>query len=105
MSQQLKTMSAEALTAEPGKTLRLVLIEWLDSFGCSSTWEELAGDAPEPLLCRSVGYLLHDTTSCKVIVPHVTQDDSHAPLQGCGDMTIPACAIRKMVDLSITIAP
>lgn len=80
--------------------MRLVMVEWVDSFGCSTEWAELDGEAsPEPMVCRSVGWLLHDGDTCKVIVPHVA-DVSDAKQQGCGDMTIPAECIRKMVDLA-----
>ncbi len=35
--------------------MRLVLIEWVDSFGCSSNWQELAEDYDvKPIVCRSV---------------------------------------------------
>jgi hypothetical protein len=79
---------------------RLVLIEWEDSFGCSASWENIDGPAPSPLRCRSVGWLIHDTDSCKVVVPHVTEPHDSAVRQGCGDMTIPARAILRVVDLS-----
>jgi len=81
-------------------TMRLVLVDWLDSFGCSSDWQQMEGCRPTVLHCRSVGWLLHDGEECKVIVPHIS-DANHnaAPQQGCGDMTIPTCAIVKMIDL------
>ena len=80
--------------------LRLVLIEWVDAFGCSPDWADLDDSRAEPLICRSVGWLLHDTPTCKVVVPHVTNtDDPTITPQGCGDMTIPSCAVTRMIDL------
>ncbi len=65
--------------------MRLVLIEWLDSLGCSSSWQSLKGSRAEPLLCRSVGWLLHDTETCKVGVPHITNaTDSGVTPKGAG---------------------
>ena len=82
--------------------MRLVFIEWVDSFGCSSSWQSLEGSIPSLLKCRSVGWLLHDTEECKVIVPHISdQNHSQTSQQGCGDMTIPTRAIVKMVDIVI----
>ena len=82
--------------------MRLVLIEWLDSFGCSSDWQILESCNPKPLVCRSVGWLFYDGDDCKVIVPHVSDPaNEHAPPQGCGDMTIPAKAIVEIVDLPV----
>ena len=80
--------------------MRLVLIEWLDSLGCSSEWSSLEGSRATPLVCRSVGWLLHDTEACKVLVPHITNpSDPDVKPQGCGDMTIPTCAVTRMIDL------
>ena len=81
--------------------MRLVLVEWIDSFGCSSDWAELDGEAqPEPMVCRSVGWLLADGGDCKVIVPHIA-DVPDAKQQGCGDMAIPVACIRRLVDLEV----
>lgn len=81
--------------------LRLVLIEWLDAFGCSSTWEEVGDVHPRAMRCRSVGWLVHDGEDCKVVVPHLSEaDHDDVKQQGCGDMTIPTCTIRYMVDLT-----
>ncbi|QDU67728.1 hypothetical protein [Engelhardtia mirabilis] len=80
--------------------MRLVLIEWLDSFGCASRWSfiEEPESPPEPKVCRSVGWLAHDGETCKVILPHVAFDDGE-PEQAMGDMTIPTCAVVRIVDL------
>jgi len=80
--------------------VRLVLVEWEDSLGCSSSWAPLEDSDPKVLLCRSVGWLLHDGDQCKTIVPHVTEQMTGIDRQGCGDMTIPTAAIRQIVDLS-----
>ena len=75
--------------------MRLVLIEWLDSYGCSSVWQKLSDCDAEVMICQSVGWLLHDGDECKVVVPHVAGEAD----QGCGDMTIPSKAISRIVDL------
>ncbi len=80
--------------------MRLVLIEWLDSCGCSADWRSLDGYEARPLICRSVGWLLHDADDCKVIVPHVSESEPQASSQGCGDMTIPTAAVRSVTDLA-----
>lgn len=82
------------------KNTRLVLIKWADSYGCSPRWEDLDGCDPQSLICYSVGWLVHDGPDCKVIVPHITDPNSNVvKRQGCGDMTIPARAILRLVDL------
>lgn len=80
--------------------MRLVLVEWMDSYGCSSEWQPIAGCNPKALRCQSVGWLLHDGDDCKVIVPHLSDaEHSQAEQQGCGDMTIPTQAILKISDI------
>ncbi len=76
--------------------MRLVLIEWIDSFGCSSTWQKLEANDPKPLNCQSVGWLLHDGKKCKVIVPHITKPEDGFSQQGMGDLTIPSKVIRSI---------
>ena len=76
--------------------MRLVLIEWLDSYGCSSDWQSLDSVNVQTMTCKSVGWLLHEDERYKVIVPHVSDGTN----QGCGDMTIPAAAIVSLRDLA-----
>ena len=84
---------------EPPANMRLVLIEWVDTFGCSTEWQEICDLSPTVLCCRSVGWLAYDGEDCKVIIPHLSKSHESAPPQGCGDMTIPTCAIRSIKDL------
>lgn len=79
---------------------KLVLIEWVDSYGCSSDWRSIEGCDPKPTVCRSVGWLVHEDEKCKTIVPHICEQEG----QGCGDMTIPTEAIKSVVALG-QIAP
>lgn len=80
--------------------MRLVLIEWLDSYGCSTNWQELADCNPDVLKCQSVGWLLYDGDECKVIVPHLSEHGhANTAPQGCGDMAIPTQAVVRIVDL------
>lgn len=87
--------------------MRLVLVEWVDSLGPGGTWAELTDLPPEIAICRSVGWLLHDTDACKVLVPHVIEaaPQARAKRQGAGDMTIPTAAIRRIVDLPDPTSP
>ena len=85
------------------KEYRLVYIEWEDSYGCSPDWEDLENCQPVPMVCRSVGWLIHDDEKCKVVVPHMNEPDHPNAFkrQGCGDMTIPTAAVVKVVDLKV----
>lgn len=75
------------------------MVEWWDSFGCSSSWEEIDDiPKPKPMLCRSVGWIVRESKSSVVIVPHIAEIP-HRSNQGCGDMLIPKCAIKTTVSL------
>jgi hypothetical protein len=78
----------------------LVCIEWEDSLAGTAGWSETSGAQPTAMVCRSVGWLVYDGKDCKLIVPHLSAPDHpNAKEQGCGDMTIPASSIRRIVKL------
>lgn len=72
--------------------MKLVYVEWWDSYGCASNWSDFPESDPKPLLCRSVGWMAYETAKCVVIVPHMAP----ALNQGMGDMCIPRCAIHRI---------
>lgn len=43
--------------------IRLVLIEWLDSFGCSASWQELGNCTAEPLCKSEDGWRMTETVA------------------------------------------
>lgn len=79
----------------------LVICEWEDSSGCSSSWQFVEPDVePELMTCKSVGWLLRKNKKCIVVVPHLSTNTVIAGQQGCGDMTIPTAAIRSIKRLN-----
>jgi hypothetical protein len=77
-------------------------IEWEDSYGCSSDWQEIHPEGePQLMICHSFGWVIRQNKKCVVIVPHLSQNIHAAPQQGCGDMTIPRASIRRMTRLAI----
>jgi len=82
---------------------RLVLIRWVDSYGCGAVWNELESAKAFLHECVSVGWIVKDSADAVVVVPHLSPqcDDIGAEEQGCGDMTIPICAIRSIEDVSV----
>jgi hypothetical protein len=78
---------------------RLVLVEWEDSHG-DGHWHDLDVNIDDrALVCRSVGWLMLDGERAKVVAPHLSEQDTGAPYQGSGIMTIPARAVLRMIDL------
>lgn len=80
---------------------KLVLIEWFDSYGCSSSWVRITEDMhPTPLICCSVGWLVYEDEKCLTVIPHLTEaNHENAARQGCGDMTIPRAAVHSIKEL------
>ena len=80
--------------------MKLVLVEWTDSYGCAATWEPIPDELePSLAICRSVGWLVYQDADAVVVVPHLSETSRNAARHGCGDMTIPAKAINRMVAL------
>lgn len=78
-----------------------VFIEWEDSYGCSSDWQNLpVGGTSETMICRSVGWILRRSRRNVTIVPHMAQNERLGVDQGCGDMVIPLAAIVRVVQLN-----
>jgi hypothetical protein len=90
------------MTKPPNPPYPLVYIEWDDSFTLShrAHWQDVVNQAPEPITCRSVGWLTHDGKRHKIVMPHLTQPDEDS-WQGCGHMVIPAAVIVKLVRLRL----
>ena len=78
---------------------RLIYIEWEDSC-LGDGWEWLSREKKdEPLICKSIGWLLLDGENTKIVSPHLADKDSGGSYQGSGVMTIPVRAIVRMVEI------
>lgn len=84
--------------------MKLVLVEWIDSYGCGTNWETVDDMmAITPHYCKSVGWIVKETDEMILVVPHISPDngDIGAKLSGCGDMAIPVCSIRFMMTIEV----
>jgi len=79
------------------KSPQLVLIEWEDSHHRPGWTTEAASG--KPLVCRSVGWLIADTKTAKVLSANITEEDEP---QRCGDMTIPQRCILRVKRIGLT---
>jgi hypothetical protein len=80
----------------------LVLIEWLDSGQPVPGWQWLEAIEPRrPHLCVSVGFLMQDDASAKVLAPNLGASNGSGEWdQASGVITIPASAVKLMVAVS-----
>ena len=84
--------------------MKLTYVQWSDSYGCSSRWGDLDPETvPEELVCQSVGWVVYETSKVLTLVPHISPVPDQT-VQGCGDMTIPKCAIKKIIYLEKEVA-
>src|SRR2546425_96866 len=82
--------------------MKLVYVEWLDSYGVGSHWTSVKNIKTPDLTCKSVGWLISEDETTICVCPHITQDDHDvADYAGCGEMHIPLVAIVRLVELSI----
>ena len=72
--------------------MTLELIEWIDSHGCSSEWQDRADAAEQPpVTVRSVGWIISEGDKAVIVAPHIMARTGHV----CGTMTIPKAAITS----------
>jgi hypothetical protein len=82
--------------------MRLVIVDWVDSYGCPAGWESLKFDTDLRCLhVRSVGWLLQDGRESKTLVPHLSDPAySSTNPQAAGRLTIPTRSILKIHTLT-----
>jgi hypothetical protein len=83
----------------PSLPYRLVMVEWEDSARPTSEWQWADEcEVPVPIECVSVGYLIAKTEGGLAIAANLG-DVRRDRIQASGIMHIPACSVRKIVDL------
>ena len=80
----------------------LVLIEWHDSGQPVPGWQWLEALEPrQPHLCVSVGFLVQDDGSAKVLAPNLGASNGEGGWdQASGVITIPAASVKRMLTVS-----
>ena len=72
---------------------QIVLVKWEDTRGVTQEWTDFRLLAKaDPCICYSVGLVLKENKRRIVVVPHWGND----PCSGCGEMAIPASAVRDI---------
>jgi hypothetical protein len=78
---------------------KLVLVEWEDSARPSPSWQWVDEcEPPEAVECVSVGYLIAKTERALAIAANLG-DVTRDRVQASGIIQIPACAVRRLVEL------
>lgn len=78
--------------------LELVVIDWVDAFGCPGGWEFEADIEPKVTTVRTVGFLMKETDDFVFVVPHVSTTTDQR--QFAGHMAVPKKQINNMAFIS-----
>jgi hypothetical protein len=79
----------------------LVLVEWEDSAQPLSTWQWLSQcDKFGFVVCRSVGWLIHDGEHVKALAPNIGACGDDEDTQVSGLIRIPARCVRRVAVLA-----
>lgn len=80
---------------------KLIYLEWVDSAGADG-WQPIRDYTPSPMRIRSVGWLMDETVDHITLVGHLArEDDTGAPTEAHGWMTIPKCAVTVRREISL----
>lgn len=80
------------------KQLKLVVIEWVDAFGCPGGWEFECDADPRVTTVVTVGFVMKETDEFVFVVPHVSTTKDQR--QFAGHMAVPKKQINNMTSIS-----
>ncbi len=84
------------------KNKKVLVIEWLDSYGAMSGWIDLDGYEPKELKCVSCGFKVYENKKVIAIAPNIANATTYTPNQANGVMVIPKSCIVKTTSYSIS---
>lgn len=80
------------------KRVKLVYVEWLDSQGVTSGWQDFSHYKPSLPVMRSCGWVVHEDKSSISLCASIGDETPTTLYQGNGIMTIPKiCILSKKV--------
>jgi len=77
--------------------MKLVLIEWIDSYSVYEQWDFLSDlEEPKVIKCKSVGFVVKETKESIMIIPYISGEDEG----GKGGICIPKICIVSTTELN-----
>ena len=80
---------------------KAVFIKWVDSFGCTPSWQALDGYKPECLTISSLGFIVYEDEKIISISGNYADETANTMQQANGIMTIPKCSIEEQREIII----
>ncbi len=81
--------------------MKLVLVKWVDSHGCTPQWQDLTDYETELPIMKSVGWVIFENDKLLSVCGHIAEVTDSTPFQGNGIMTIPKQALVSVRELSV----
>jgi len=79
----------------------LVYLEWVDSQGCTPSWQHISDYTPELPIHKSIGWIIHEDTKSVSITGNIADETETSYYQANGIMTIPKVAITDRRELKL----
>lgn len=80
--------------------MKLILIEWVDSHGCTPSWTSLENYRAVLPIMKSVGWLVFEDENLYSVCGNISEETESTVFQGNGIMTIPKKAVLSLIELS-----
>ena len=77
------------------------LIEWYDSYGVSSGWEDITLFKPNDLVIKSIGFVLYEDENIISLTGNYSQETDRTAEQANGIITIPKCSVKQITSVSL----
>ena len=78
-----------------------IYIEWLDSFGCTSKWEDIEDYKSQPLVCKTIGFVVFEDDKVISIASNIAEETELTFSQANGIMSIPKINIVRRKSIKI----
>ncbi len=75
------------------------LIEWYDSYGVSSGWEDISSFQPNELVIKSIGFVLYEDENIISLTGNYSEETDRTAEQANGIITIPKCCVKKITSV------
>ena len=76
--------------------IKEVKIEWSDSYGVSTGWEDISDYSANELIINSYGVIVYEDSNVIAVAHNYSKETEKTPKQANGIMVIPKACIKKI---------
>lgn len=78
----------------------ILIVEWEDSYGVESGWQDISDYSASVLIIKSVGIVSYEDDSIISLAHNFADETEHTPKQANGIMVIPLACFRSITSFS-----